>query len=285
MKVKTEICNAFNAQAHAYEAAAKIQQEIGHRLISRLEYIKIAPRYVLDLGCGTGLFSLELKRRYPDAQIIGLDLAYQMLQQAKLKQTPRDAWSLVNADLASMPFPDGMFDLVFANQAIHWAIHMPTAIAELNRIMNVNGCLLFSTLGPDTFAEIQHAWASVDHYMHTNAFYDMHDLGDLLLEEQWLDPVVDMEYLIAQFPGFNALIRSLKDQGVRNVSAQRRAGLTGVAAWKQFAAAMNALKSAEDKLPLTYEVIYGHAWKGQQRKTHQGIETMIPISMLKQGKI
>ena len=158
MTLKTEIYNSFNARAVDYERAAIVQKEIGERLVERLDYLKIKPRYVLDLGCGPGYFSQQLKKRYPMAEIVGLDLAFMMLQQAKKNQPWFKKYSLVHADMMSMPFPSGLFDLVFANQAIHWASPMANVMREINRVMNQDGCFMFSTLGPDTFCELRNAW-------------------------------------------------------------------------------------------------------------------------------
>src|SRR3546814_95413 len=162
MNLKKEICNTFNKHASEYELAAKVQHEIGERLFERLHYLKINPRYVLDLGCGTGVFTALLKKHYPKAEIIGLDLAQAMLMQAKKKQGWRRKWPLVNGDMTALPFADAVFDLVFANQVIHWSDPLSSVIGELNRVMNTQGCLMFSTLGPDTFKELKQAWLVAD---------------------------------------------------------------------------------------------------------------------------
>ena len=86
MNLKKEISKSFNQQAQCYEKAAKVQHEIGHRLFERLDYLKIAPRYILDLGCGTGVHSSLLKRKYPKACIVSCDLALQMLVVTQKKQ-------------------------------------------------------------------------------------------------------------------------------------------------------------------------------------------------------
>lgn len=281
MNVKTEICKAFNNHAVQYEQSAKIQHEIGERLFERLDYLKIKPKYVLDLGCGPGTFSRRLKKYYPDAQIIGFDLAYAMLQQAKAKQNWWQKWPLVNGDMLAMPFATGLFDLIFANQVIHWAPSLSHSIRELNRVMNVQGCLMFSTLGPDTFCELRRAWAKVDQYGHTNDFIDMHDLGDCLLAEHFLDPVVDMEMLTAHYSTLPQLLHALKAQGVRNIHAARNPGLTGKKAWHDFEKTMASFCTTEGKFPLTYEVVYGHAWKGEQRRVNSGTETVISVESLR----
>ncbi len=281
MNVKTEICKAFSNHALQYEQNALIQQEIGERLFERLQYLKIKPRYILDLGCGPGVFSKQLKKYYPESQVVGLDLAYPMLKRAKAKQGWRCKWSLVGSDMTSMPFASGLFDLIFANQVVHWANSFPAVLSELNRVMNAGGCLMFSTLGPDTFYELRKSWALVDDYEHVNAFMDMHDIGDDLLAEHFMDPVVDMERVTACYSSLPQLLQTLKAQGVRNINTARNPGLTGRLSWQKFEQSIAKFRIENGKFPLTYEVIYGHAWKGSQRRTKQGIETIIPVETLR----
>lgn len=282
MNVKTEICNSFNHHATEYEQAAKVQYEIGERLFERLQYLKINPRFVLDLGSGTGQLTERLKKVYPDALVVGIDIAFEMLMQARTKQRWwKKRAPLINTDMMSLPFASGVFDLIFSNQVLHWSPSMGALIAELNRVMNVNGCLMFSTLGPDTFFELKRSWKTVDTYAHINEFMDMHDVGDVLLAEYFLDPVMDMEKLTVQYNSFVQLLNALKAQGVRNINPARNQGLTGKSRWLQFKAAMNQFKTPEGKLPLTYEVVYGHAWKGEQQKSKRGIETYIPVDKIR----
>lgn len=281
MAVLCEISKAFNRHATEYESAARVQYEIGRRLFERLDYLAIKPERILDLGCGPGFFSYELKKKYPKAQIIGLDLAQGMLIQAKKKHRWRRKWALVTADMQRMPFVAGSFDLIFANQVIHWGTSLPSIFRELNRIMSINGCLMFTTLGPDTFKELKQAWSGVNQYAHVNEFIDMHDIGDCLLSEHFLEPVIDMEFLAIHYETLPTLIKNLKAQGVKNINPQKNQGLTGKMAWKKFERNYLSLQTEGKKYPLTYEVIYGQAWKGEQRKTILGTETLIPVSQIK----
>lgn len=279
MTVTQQIRKAFNASAKEYQMAAKVPREIGHRLFQRLEYLKINPTYVLDLGCGVGYFSKLLKKQYPNAIIISLDLAYDMLKECKKTQTWLRGWPLVNADMSNMPFASGLFDLVFTNQVIHWAPSMTHLFRELNRVMKPNACLMFSSLGPDSFQELR----SHQSHAHANQFIDMHHLGDCLMTEFFSDPVVDRENLIAHYASFSELIQSLKKQGVININSSRNPGLTGKQSWQAFKNSVLEFRTNEGKLPLTYEVVYGHAWKGERSRVDKGIEVRIPLSQLKRS--
>ena len=279
-----DICNAFHRCAPDYEQYAVISGEIGERLFERLSYLKIKPNYILDLGCGPGRFTPQLKKLYPHAIVVGLDLVDSMLMAAKTKQTWRKRWPLVRADMHALPFVNGLFDLVFANQVLHWSSHVPQVIAELNRVMHRDGCLMFSMLGLDTFKELQAF--SPDAYSaapqaQAHQLADMHHVGDCLLKEQFLDPVVDMEMLVAHHKSWPSLLQALRAQGVRNIHPERQRGLMGKKRWHAFEQVALASCTPEGKFPLTYEVIYGHAWKGDQRRTEQGIETFVPVSMLR----
>lgn len=281
MSIHSEICKAFGAKASSYENHALAQTEIGLRLFERLDYLKIKPNYVLDLGCGSGNFTKLLAKKYPKAKIIGLDLTFLMLQESLKKQGWFHRWPLVNADMQQLPFASGVFDLVFANQVLHWGTSLPLVFRELNRVMRAEACLMFSTLGPDTFKELRQTWSLVDNFAHTNDFVDMHDIGDHLLHERFVDPVVDMEFLTLHYPNVQSLVKSLKAQGVRNIHTARNRGLTGKGDWKAFIQAWDILKTPEGKCPLSYEVVYGHAWKGNQGRGVSGIETFIPATVLK----
>ena len=281
MNVNTEICKAFNDHASQYEKVAIVQHEIGERLFERLQYLNINPRYILDLGCGPGVFSKRLKKYYPDASVIGFDIACGMLLQAKAKQGWWKKWPLVAGDMLAMPFTTGLFDLVFTNQVIHWSASLARLMSEISRVMNRDGCLMFSTLGPDTFRELRPISLGVDTHAHANDFVDMHDIGDCLLAEHFIDPVVDMEVLTAHYSTLPQLLHALKAQGVRNINSARNPGLTGKQSWRCFEQTVSKHRTEQGKYPLTYEVVYGHAWKGELRHTTEGTETMVSVAQLR----
>lgn len=183
----------------------KVSHEIGLRLIERLEYMIMEPQQVLNIRAGSDRLTPSLATRYPNAELAEIE---------------------ITACLPVLPFANESMDLVFANQALQWSPDLAVIFAELQRIIRPGGCLMFSVLGLDTtHPELAHA------------LYDMHPIGDALLAAQFIEPVVDMQQLLAQ---------------------DKASGQS-----------------------ITYEVIYGQAWRGQPRQFQQGMDTFVPIDILR----
>lgn len=278
MTILSEIRRAFDKAAPHYDKTAIIQHEIGSRLFERLDYLRLAPRYVLDLGGGTGYWTTKLKARYPNAMVINLDLSWQMLRQAKSGWWRRKKISGVLAEMSMLPFKSGQFDLVFSNQAVHWAQDLAALYGEIQRVLTEEGCLMASTLGPDTFMEMRQSFSEADSYHHQNDFMDMHDIGDMMLHAGFAEPVVDMEKILSEYPNVMAILKSLKAQGVRNIHSNRLPGLMGRQHWQRFLAAYETRRQTNGTYPLSYEVVYLHGFKGKP-KARDGIVN-IPLSSI-----
>ncbi len=255
----------FQRAAAAYDQAAVLQREVADRLLERLDWLKIAPRRILDLGCGTGHALAELARRYPQAEIVALDLAEAMVRQACRREgifsRLRRRRRYLCADAASLPLADDSVDLVFSSLTLQWLDDPAPAFAEVFRILRPGGAFLFTSLGPDTLRELRQSWAEADgRHEHTSPFLDLHDLGDALLRARLADPVMDVEHLTLTYDSVHALMRDLKAVGANNANSGRRRTLTGKARLARMRAAYERHRDAEGRLPATYEVNYGLAW-------------------------
>ena len=269
----------FSRAADSYSLHAKVQLEIGKRLCQRFEYYKLMPSRVLDLGSGPGVFTHQLKSRFPKAHVVALDISHPMLKQ--IKRRLRRPISKIAGSINLLPFRDKSFDVIFANQVIHWASSFEVLFKEIHRVLKPSGVFVFSTLGPDTFKELATAWDGVDKHQHIYHFEDMHLLGDALLRSRFLEPVVDMEYLTVRYPNVKALARDLKAQGVNYAGTAIRKGLLTPRLWRKFELAYEAFRDSDKLLPLTYEVIYGQAWGSQVQLSSPSGEVIVPISQLK----
>jgi malonyl-CoA O-methyltransferase len=274
---------AFGRAAATYDAAAVLQREVGARMAARLDYVKMSPRLVLDGGCGTGEAIGELALRYPQARVVALDIALPMV--AAARERGRQGTSLLRrllparraasspwyvcGDLNSLPLRGVAFDLVWSNLALQWVNDLPRVFAEWRRVLKVGGLVSFTTFGPDTLQELRHAFARADGHTHTNRFVDMHDIGDMLVGAGFADPVMDMEKITLTYPDAGALLRELKGLGATNATRGRPHGLMGRGRWRRMLAALDAMR-VDGRLPATFEVVYGHAWKGEPRQTADG---------------
>ena len=242
----------------------------------RLDYVNLKPKRVLDLGCSRGGSFAALAARYPDAELIGLDVSPAMLLAGRVEQTGWRRWLGIGksvdpmrlaADAAHLPLAARSTALVWSNLLLHWLDDPIPALAEAHRVLEVGGLLMFSTLGPDTLKELRTAFS--DGYAHTQRFADMHDLGDMLVGCGFADPVMDMEVITLTYDDLDAMFAELRAAGSMCAMKARRHGLTGRQAWENARAAYEQLRQ-DGKLPATFEIVYGHAWKAAPKQTPDG---------------
>ncbi|MFW5426794.1 MAG: malonyl-ACP O-methyltransferase BioC [Methylophagaceae bacterium] len=292
---KNLVARSFGQAAMHYDDVAVLQRQTGDELLERLSLVTLQPKTVLDLGVGTGRNFGLLAKRYPKAQLVAIDIASEMVKQARLnyrqgeglkRWLPSSSKPIYLAgDAENLPLADNSVDLIFANLTLQWC-DPRTSFAEIQRVLRPEGLLMFTSLGPDTLTELRQAWASVDDYPHVNMFYDMHDVGEAMMAAGLAEPVLDTDRYTLTYKTSMALMKDLKILGARNVNSARRRGLTGKQALQKVAETYEQFRN-EGLLPATYEVVYGHAWGGQpqfkQAQQNNNGEVRISIDQI-QGR-
>lgn len=272
---------SFERAAAEYDAAAVLQREISKRLLERLDYIKLQPLRILDLGAGTGLSLTGLRQHYPAAHVYALDIARNMLLEARNKQTWLQRWrrpiQFITADAEALPLADASIDLLFSNLTLQWCPDLEQTFAEFRRVIKPGGLLMFTTFGPDTLKELRHCWAQVDDKTHVNRFIDMHDVGDALVRSRFAEPVMDMEMITMTYTDVVSIMQDLKTIGAHNVTRGRARNLTGKGKLQQLVASYEQFRN-NGILPVSYEVVYGHAWMVEDT-TPRSVE--VPLTQLK----
>ncbi|MCP5141078.1 MAG: malonyl-ACP O-methyltransferase BioC [Gammaproteobacteria bacterium] len=285
---KRRIRARFNRAAPDYEAAAVLHREVEARVLERLDYVRLQPAVVLDIGAGPGTGSRLLMQRYPKAKVIALDLAERMLQIARGKAprwpNPLRKLHCVCGDAESLPFASGSVDLIYSNLSLQWCADLSATFREFRRVLAPGGLLMFTTFGPDTLRELRAAWAQVDGFAHVNEFVDMHDIGDALVHAQMAEPVMDMEVFTLTYGKADEVMRDLKVIGAQTVTGAKQGGLTGRARLNAVAEAYESFR-ADGVLPATFEIVYGHAWappEGTALKREDG-SVAVPLTGLRRS--
>jgi len=262
-----------------------LRREIADRMRERLSLVKTSPRLVLDAGCGEGRDLSELQSMYSDANVIGIDSSYGMLRASPLRsgQSNRtrgllDRWfgrreipgfGLVCCDFSRLPLRAGSADMIWSNLALHWHYRPEQVFSEWIRVLKKEGVLMFSCFGPDTLQELRAAFERADDYSHVLPFTEMHDLGDRMVTAGFSSPVLDREVITVTYGNVEKLVADVRAFG-GNALANRRRGLLGKEAWRRARQALEEGKNSEGRMSLSFEIIYGHAFRTDSGRTADG---------------
>jgi malonyl-CoA O-methyltransferase len=271
---------SFGRAAKTYDATAILQKQVREEMLSRLDLVKLSPHTVLDAGCGTGLASHALQKRFSKSQVVSLDFALPMLQKTR-STNPNNGLigqvknllggtkqNLLCADIEALPLVKASVGLVWSNLAIQWCNDLDAALQEFHRVLQPEGLLMFSTFGPDTLKELRIATSSQNGVTSVSRFLDMHDIGDAMVRAGFSAPVLDVERFTLTYDDVKSVMRDLKSIGAHNATEGRARGLLGRGFFQKLEASYEQFRQ-NGKLPATFEVVYGHAWRGQDKPQEQ----------------
>jgi malonyl-CoA O-methyltransferase len=281
---RNHVRRAFARAASSYHAAAVLQQEVAKRLLESLDYLEDKqPQVVLDVGSGPGHSSAAMKKRWPKAQVIALDLAQPMLVEARKQAGWWRPFSRVCADARALPLADNSVDVIFSNLCLQWVEDLPAVFAGFRRVLKPGGLLVCSTFGHDTLVELRAAFAQADDTEHVSRFVEIAQFGDALLAAGFRDPVLDRDMFTLTYDDLPALMRELKAIGATNAMHDRRHTLTGRGRFAAARAAYEPLRGADGKLPSSWEVVYAQAWApepGAPIREHGHDVASVPLSSI-----
>ena len=239
-----------------------LHEEVGRRMAERLSWIKLQPRRWLNWAplVGGEKSHAAVHNIYPQAEVWldgpGADLALARWAPAKswnpFRRGPRLQIAAVGQAV----------DMVWANMSLHAEPDPAARLADWLARINTDGFLMFACLGPDSLQELSalhrlHGWPEP-----AMPFVDMHDWGDRLVGAGFAEPVMDMERIVLTYSGSDALLEELRGLG-RNRHPQRFSGLRSRAWGQRYreAIAQSLARADDGRLQLTFEIVYGHAFK------------------------
>lgn len=235
-------------------------------MVSRLELITIQPKVVLDLGCGSGYSSDLLRVRYPKACIIAIDSFLPIL---KFAQQAHPYPHYICSKTEQLPLPDHCVDVIFANFLLPWHPHEQLLMREWKRVLQPEGLLMFSALGWGTMSE----WQAVNSNSLLPRLVDMHDIGDWLVQEGWLNPTLDVNHYTLAYRCPNQLLNELQACSMLDPTFTR-----------EDLAPLSLSTDENGAVLVTAEIIYGHAFAGSYQdavSANAAGVTSIPLANLR----
>ncbi len=236
-----------------------LHEEVARRMQERLDLIKQQPASWLHWAPVQGgmLAHDLLRRRYPQAACTVLETSAPRVRQ--VQQALRAPWwssqRWLHPQVSVVSQVVQPVHMLWANMQLHMAADPQALMTQWQQALQVDGFLMFSCLGPDTLQELQGIYRRLGWPAPSHAFTDMHDWGDMLLAAGFAEPVMDMERITLTFETPQRLLQELRGLG-RNLHVHRFAGLRGRRWHAQLLQALTSMP-----LQLTFEVVYGHAFK------------------------
>ena len=246
-----------------------LHQEIARRMAERLALIRMKPRLVLEWWGWLGAGAQVLEAAYPKARrvVVEPDARWRARSQAALSRPwwrlgPRPGGAVdVATEDDALPQEAG---LVWANMMLHAVADPPALFERWERQLGVEGFVMFSCLGPGTLRELRALYERLGWAMPTAPFIDMHDLGDMLVQAGFADPVMDQETLTLRWDSPAALLAELRLLG-GNTAPDRTGGLRTPHWRATLERELEALRGPDGRIGLSFEVAYGHAFKAAPR--------------------
>jgi NADH dehydrogenase [ubiquinone] 1 alpha subcomplex assembly factor 5 len=243
----------------AADAVNFLHDEIGDRLLDRLDLINRDFADVLDLGARNGALALRLAQRRGTTRVIMAEPATQ--------SQDRVSGECVAADPELTPFRDASFDLIVSNLVLHWTADLPGALIQLRRVLRPDGLLLGAMLGGQTLVELRTALFEAELEEEggvsprVSPAIELGDAAALLTRAGYALPVADSETITVAYPDPLALMRDLRGMGETNALAARRRQFMRRATLAR-AALIYAERFAEPDgtIPATFEVLYLCGW-------------------------
>ena len=262
-------------------AAPWLHGEVARRMGERLVIIRLKPSLVLDWWGRLGGADAVLSEVYPKARRIVVEPSALAVERS-LVALRRPWWS---ASRWSGSAPQVVLDgselvpgaqLIWANMMLHAVVDPPALIERWQRLLAIDGFVMFSCLGPGTLRELRALYERLGWPVPTPGFIDMHDLGDMLVHAGFADPVMDQETLTLRWDSAEALLAELRALG-GNAAPDRWPGLRTPRWRARLLRELESLRGADGKLGLSFEVAYGHAFKAAPR-LKPGEESVVSLA-------
>jgi malonyl-CoA O-methyltransferase len=256
---------ALRWQSRSAAEPAWLHEEVARRMQERLDWITVQPEswvHWSPLNGGMQAHAL-LRQRYPRAACTLVETNQQRAQHLAQAVTPpwwqAQRWLQRKPQVVTRVTQPAQ--MLWANMSLHMTGQPQALLQQWHSALAVDGFLMFSCLGPDTLKELRVLYQAMGWPAPSHEFTDMHDWGDMLIGAGFAEPVMDMEHITLTFESPQRVLQELRGLG-RNLHIGRFPALRGRRWHTQLLQAIE-----KNAMQLTFEVVYGHAFKPAPKLT------------------
>ena len=256
-----------------------LHQEAASRMAERLSFIKRQPTFVLDWSPDSPQAPSPLAKACPQAQMRRVrELAPPVVPTSWWRRLTgldaRERWMSPAETVAAQA------ELLWSNMGLHLEPDVLAVMRQWRAAMAADSFVMFTTLGPGSLVSLRRLYAECGWGEPHAPFTDMHDLGDMLVEAGFADPVMDQEVLTLHYATPEALLKELREMGM-NLTPGRFAGLRSRTWLAQLKAALSRQADANGRIGVEVELVYGHAFRAADRGPTLSADTRIPLDDMK----
>ena len=239
-----------------------LTREIASRMYERLSVMKVDPADILDAGCGDGDDMDGLAHIFGNARVYGVDAACARVRHAAgyAGRMGMPANRVCCGDFGCLPLPAGTFDMIWSNLAVHWHDDHARVFREWWQVLRDDGLVIFSCFGEKTLELLRNAYGETEADFHVLPFTSMRAIGDDLVNAGFQTPVLEREWIVVTYTEIGRLLSDVRALGGNPLSC-RPAGLSGKLAYRRLLDRLEAERTDDGILSLTFEVIYAHAFR------------------------
>ncbi len=240
----------FSKYAKCYDEYANIQKHCALKLISKIKRNGI--NKILDIGCGTGIFTELLREKFQNAEISAFDISQEMIEIAKKKLKGKQIKFFVS-DAEKIPFKNNeKFNLISSNASFQWFKNLEGVLSKYKEMLESDGIIFFSVFGPKTFFRLNESLKELfgeEMEISSANFIEKDVFNKILIEEEMIEE---------NYNSLFELLKKIKYTGVRGNGIKSRNLWTA-----------GTIKKLEkiyirrfNKLKVTYQVFYCKAGAG-----------------------
>jgi malonyl-CoA O-methyltransferase len=263
MEIKQGIRRNFARRAASYDRHAGMQRFMAQELLAQAAAFVGRAGRILEIGCGTGYLSGQLRQANAGAWVVALDLDSALVEAARrrLGADPGVAWLVADGEALGR----GGFDMIISNAAFQWLTRPAETLVAYFQILNPGGILAFSTLGPRTFLELRFSLREAADALNltltpeiaAQSFLDEDAWAGLLAQSGFPQVRLKQELVTVAFPTVRHFLKALQATGATNPQPRPFSPRL-----------LNALVDTygvrfaqNGSIPVTYEVIWAVARK------------------------